>query len=259
MASIWQTVLTSTPPRSCLPQECGRTRSVFPVDETVPQVRPVKGQLVHLRSRSKGDLVQHTIRGIDVYIVPRADGRVVVGATVEEQGFDTTITAGAVMDLLRDAYELVPGLAEYELTEVASGLRPATMDNEPVLGPTDVPGLSLATGHYRNGILLAPITGDLMAEFLFEGSVPELMKPFLADALRADLEGRVVNLVVNGSTVELGAEATVAELVEQVAPGRAERGTAVAVNGEVVPKTQWSVARLSSGDRVEVLHAIGGG
>jgi glycine oxidase len=145
----------------------------------LPDVRPVKGQLLHLRTRGRDSIPQRTVRGIDVYVVPREDGRVVVGATVEEQGFDTTVTAGATLDLLRYAYELLPGIAEYELTEVACGLRPATIDNQPVIGPTGVRGLCMATGHFRNGILLAPLTADLMGHYLDGGDVPELMEPFL--------------------------------------------------------------------------------
>ena len=145
----------------------------------VPPVRPVKGQLVHLKARNHSMPVRRTVRGVEVYIVPRPDGRVVVGATMEEQGFDTTVTAGAVMDLLRDAYELLPGLAEYELTEVACGLRPAAADNGPLLGPTGIDGMSVATAHFRNGILLAPLTADLMSEYLVSGEVPDLMESFL--------------------------------------------------------------------------------
>ena len=95
------------------------------------------------------------------YVVPRGDGRYVLGATVEERGFDTTVTAGAVFELLRDASELVPGVSELVLDELSAGLRPGTPDNLPVIGPGAVAGLHWATGHYRNGILLAPITGEL--------------------------------------------------------------------------------------------------
>ena len=149
--------------------------------DAVPPIRPVKGQLLHLNARPGVSVPQRTVRGADVYVVPRADGRVVVGATVEEQGFDTTITAGAVHRLLDDAYELLPGIAEFELTQVASGLRPASFDNAPFIGPTRVPGLVLATGHFRNGILLAPVTADLIADYLVDGTVGDLMRPFLAD------------------------------------------------------------------------------
>ncbi|MFN2488172.1 MAG: glycine oxidase ThiO [Actinomycetota bacterium] len=144
--------------------------------DAVP-VRPVKGQLLHLRA-SDPSLLTRTVRGLDVYIVPRGDGRLVVGATVEEQGFDVTATAEAVYTLLRDAYELVPAILEAELVEVAVGLRPGSPDNAPLLGPTALPGLSLATGHYRNGILLVPATADALARLLISGEVPDIIAPF---------------------------------------------------------------------------------
>ncbi|MBA3373262.1 MAG: FAD-dependent oxidoreductase [Actinomycetota bacterium] len=133
----------------------------------LPSVRPVKGQLLHLRGPAP--LATHNIRGLDVYIVPRADGRVVVGATVEELGFDIRVTAGAVHELLREAWTLLPGIAELELVEATAGLRPGSPDNAPLLGQTQVDGLLLATGHYRNGILLTPVTADGLAQALTGG------------------------------------------------------------------------------------------
>jgi glycine oxidase len=115
------------------------------------------------------------------YLVPRGDGRYVLGATMEERGFDTTVTAGAAFELLRDAGELVPGLAELVLDELSAGLRPATPDNAPAIGPAaGVDGLHWAVGHFRHGILLAPITAELMADALAgtEPSHPELAEPF---------------------------------------------------------------------------------
>ncbi|MEX0659417.1 MAG: glycine oxidase ThiO [Egibacteraceae bacterium] len=146
----------------------------------VPPVRPVKGQLLHLRPRGGAPpLTSRTIRGLDVYVVARADGRLVVGATVEEQGHDRTATAGGVRRLLRDAWELLPGIDEYELTETAVGLRPGSPDNAPLLGPAaGVHGLILATGHYRNGILLAPVTAEAITELLVTGVVPARIAPF---------------------------------------------------------------------------------
>lgn len=146
----------------------------------VPPVRPVKGQLLHLRVRDgHPPVATRTIRGLDVYAVFRPDGRAVVGATVEEQGHDRTVTAGAVHQLLRDVWELLPGIAEYELTETVAGLRPGSPDNAPLLGAAAEPeGLVLATGHYRNGILLAPVTGDAIAELLATGRAPALVRPF---------------------------------------------------------------------------------
>lgn len=118
------------------------------------------------------------MRGSHVYLVPRANGELVVGATTEELGWDTTVTAGGVYELLRDAHELVPGITELPLTETRAGLRPASPDNAPLLGPTALAGLHLATGHHRNGVLLTPVTGDVMAHVLTTGELPELGRPF---------------------------------------------------------------------------------
>jgi glycine oxidase len=144
----------------------------------LPPVRPVKGQLLHLRGPADPPLLGGNLRGLDVYLVPRADGRLVVGATVEERGFDTTATAGAVHELLRDAVELLPDVAELELTETVAGLRPGSPDNAPLLGPSALDGLVVAAGHWRNGILLAPVTADTVGELLAGGRVPELIAPF---------------------------------------------------------------------------------
>ncbi|HEV2873269.1 MAG TPA: FAD-dependent oxidoreductase, partial [Actinomycetota bacterium] len=146
--------------------------------EALPPVRPVKGQLLYLRGPADQPLCQGNVRGREVYVVPRGDGRVVVGATVEEQGFDTQVTAGAVHELLRAALELLPDVAELELTETVVGLRPGSPDNAPMLGPAGPEGLVVATGHYRNGILLTPVTADAIAELLTTGRVPEAIAPF---------------------------------------------------------------------------------
>jgi glycine oxidase len=149
--------------------------------DALPPVRPVKGQLVHLKGPASPALLERSVRGLDVYIVPRLDGRVVVGATVEELGFDTRATAGGVFGLLRAAYELAPGIAELELTEIAVGLRPGSPDNAPIIGPTSCDGVLVAAGHYRNGILLTPVTADAVVEMLDTGSVPELVRSFGPD------------------------------------------------------------------------------
>jgi glycine oxidase len=100
------------------------------------------------------------------YLVPRADGRYVLGATVEERGFQMQATAGGVYELLRDAHELVPGVSELEIEELCVGLRPGTPDNAPAIGPGGPEGLQWACGHYRNGILLAPLTAELLVAVL---------------------------------------------------------------------------------------------
>ncbi|MEU1474839.1 glycine oxidase ThiO [Streptomyces sp. NPDC005760] len=149
----------------------------------LPPVRPVKGQVLRLTVPPRhapflSRTVRAVVRGSQVYLVPRESGELVIGATSEELGWDTTVTAGGVYELLRDAHELVPGITELPLTETRAGLRPGSPDNAPLLGPTDLPGLLLATGHYRNGVLLTPVTGDALAHALTTGELPEVARPF---------------------------------------------------------------------------------
>lgn len=144
--------------------------------EVRPPVRPVKGQIVTLRARGDAMPAERILASERVYLVPRPrDRRLIVGATVEEQGFDTTVTAAGVHELLREAYRLLPDIAEMELVESVAGLRPGTPDNLPLIGPTAIEGLVMATGHYRNGILLAPLTGEAVAELIDTGKLPEVL------------------------------------------------------------------------------------
>ena len=147
----------------------------------LPDVRPVKGQTLELRydgTAPIGHVVRGSARGGAVYLVPRAPGRIVVGASCEEAGFDVRPRAGAVYELLRDAQLFLPEVAEMELIEVRTSVRPGSPDNAPLLGPTDIDGLIVATGHYRNGILLAPITADAIADLLCDRVVRHEIKPF---------------------------------------------------------------------------------
>lgn len=151
--------------------------------EAVPPVRPVKGQILRLRVPDAcapflSRTVRAVVRGSQVYLVPRVTGELIIGATSEEQGWDTTVTAGGVYQLLRDAHDLVPGLTELPLVECQAGLRPGSPDNAPLLGPAALEGLHLATGHHRNGVLLAPVTGDALAESLMTGELPYWARPF---------------------------------------------------------------------------------
>ncbi|MEU0253635.1 glycine oxidase ThiO [Streptomyces sp. NPDC006184] len=152
-------------------------------EELRPPVRPVKGQVLRLTVPRRfapflSRTVRAVVRGSQVYLVPRENGELVVGATSEEQGWDTTVTAGGVYELLRDAHELVPGITELPLTETRAGLRPASPDNAPLLGPSGLDGLLLATGHHRNGVLLTPVTGDVLAHTLVTGTLPPEARPF---------------------------------------------------------------------------------
>lgn len=155
--------------------------------DVLPPVRPVKGQVLRLRMppADRGAFLSRTVRAVvrggHLYLVPRADGELVVGATSEEMGWDTTVTAGGVYELLRDAHELVPGVTELPLAETCAGLRPTSPDNAPLLGPTALEGLHLATGHHRNGVLLTPVTGDIMGELLATGELAEQARPFAPD------------------------------------------------------------------------------
>jgi glycine oxidase len=139
--------------------------------EARPEVRPVKGQIITLRGAPSDPVCERIVVSERVYVVPRPDGRLVVGATVEERGFDTAVTAGGVHELLREAYRLLPEIAELELLETAAGLRPGTPDNLPLIGPGALEGLVLATGHYRNGVLLAPLTAERVSEVLASAEV----------------------------------------------------------------------------------------
>jgi glycine oxidase len=158
----------------------------------VPPVRPVKGQIIRLQTTAAMSaaglppgLLRRTVRGLvrgsSVYLVPRDSGELVIGATQEELGADTAVTAGGLWELLRDARTLVPGITELELTDVVAGLRPGTPDNAPVIGPSELPGLVFATGHFRAGVLLAPVTADTVAAFLRTGERDPIWRAFGAD------------------------------------------------------------------------------
>jgi glycine oxidase len=155
-------------------------------DTIIPPVRPVKGQMLALEM-IEGITVKNVIRTVraryptSVYLVPRSDGRLIVGATSEEMGFDTRLTAGGVFELLRGASEAVPGIYELPLLETWAGLRPGSRDNAPILGETPVKNLIYATGHYRNGILLTPITAYEISKLILTGETSETIAPFRLD------------------------------------------------------------------------------
>jgi glycine oxidase len=138
-------------------------------------IRPVKGQIMRLRDPAGQDLVTRTIRTREGYLVPRGDGGYVLGATVEERGWDTAPTAGATFELIRDLAEVVPGVLELEIEELGAGLRPGTPDNLPVIGAAG--GLVWATGHYRSGILLADVTAEAVVSVLAGDGLPEWAAP----------------------------------------------------------------------------------
>lgn len=147
-----------------------------------PAVRPVKGQILRLQCDPGRPPISRTVRalvhGSRVYMVPRVSGEIVVGATVEDCGFDASVTAGGVADLLRDGRAVVPEIAECQLVECWAGLRPGSAGNAPTIGQTALDGLVMATGHHRNGILLTPVTSAGLAELLYDGTTPPELVPF---------------------------------------------------------------------------------
>ena len=145
-----------------------------------PPVQPVRGQIVCVDG-SASTPIARVINGLGQYLVPRRDGRVLLGATVEKTGFDTRVTAGGLSAVMKNGLRMAPDLAGAPVVETWAGLRPMSKDGKPILGPANLEHLVLATGHYRNGILLAPITGRLVADYLTIGKVPEAMAPFLPD------------------------------------------------------------------------------
>jgi glycine oxidase len=141
-------------------------------------LHPIKGQILRLHDPAGGGLLTRVLRMTGGYVVPRGDGRYVIGATMEERGFDTTVTAGAAFELLRNASELLPSVTELVIDELSAGLRPATPDNAPAIGPGSIDGLHWAVGHYRHGILLTPITAQLVVGALTgHAAIPDDFAP----------------------------------------------------------------------------------
>ena len=156
-------------------------------DSSRPLVRPLKGQMIAVQMEPENPLIESVIWGPgngivpSIYLAPKSNGRLVIGATVEEMGFDTELTAGGIMELLRLAWDVLPGIYDLPLVESWAGLRPASRDDAPILGPSKTKGLVLATGHHRNGILLAPLTAKAVCNYVRRGEVGESIKPFLLD------------------------------------------------------------------------------
>jgi glycine oxidase len=148
----------------------------------MPPVRPVKGQMLAVRMNRDEPLTNHVIWAPKSYLVPRLDGRLIIGATTEEKGFDANLTAGGVMALLEAAWRALPGIEELPIDEMWTGFRPGSRDDAPILGPvSDVAGLVLATGHHRNGIMLAPITAETISSFVLTGKIDNRIEQFSND------------------------------------------------------------------------------
>ena len=146
--------------------------------ELRPPVRPIKGQMLSLKMDAAAPLMTHVIWAPGVYMVPRRDGRLIVGATVEEKAFDTSLTAGGLLTLLEAAWRTIPAIEELPIDEMWVGHRPGSRDDAPIVGPGPAQGLIYATGHHRNGILLAPVTIDAVAKLVLEGALDPAIRPF---------------------------------------------------------------------------------
>ncbi|HEY1260830.1 MAG TPA: glycine oxidase ThiO [Stellaceae bacterium] len=144
----------------------------------LPPVRPIKGQMLALRMDPAAPLLRHVVWLPKGYLVPRLDGRLVVGGTVEERGFDDSLTAGGMLALIEAAWRAVPAIEELAIAETWVGFRPGSRDDAPILGPAGLDGLVVATGHHRNGILLTPVTAQAISTYVLTGALPEVVRPF---------------------------------------------------------------------------------
>jgi glycine oxidase len=146
--------------------------------EQRPPVRPIKGQMLSLQMDPAAPLITHVVWAPGIYMVPRRDGRLIMGATVEEKAFDTSLTAGGMLTLLEAAWRTVPAIEELPIDEMWVGHRPGSRDDAPILGPGPVHGLVYATGHHRNGILLTPVTADAIAKLVLDEAFDPAIRPF---------------------------------------------------------------------------------
>jgi glycine oxidase len=144
----------------------------------LPPVRPIKGQMLALQMDRAAPLLRHVVWLPNGYLVPRLDGRLLVGATVEERGFDPNLTAGGLLSLLDAAWRAVPAIEELPIAEMWVGFRPGSRDDAPMLGPSGIDGLVIATGHHRNGILLTPVSAAVVSDYILSGRLPEMALPF---------------------------------------------------------------------------------
>jgi glycine oxidase len=171
------------------------TGDLLPPNLTVP-VRPLKGQALAVRTTPETGTLAHIVWTEQIHMAPKSDGRLIVGATVEERGFDDTITAGGLLALLEGAHRAFPAIEEMAIEAVWTGFRPSSIDDAPILGATSIPGLTLATGHHRNGYLLAPATAFALEALIADGALPAVAQPFGLDrfdgaAARRQLEHEI--------------------------------------------------------------------
>lgn len=167
------------------------SREIAGLPEDVrPPVRPLKGQMMAVRMDPAAPLLSHVLWAPEgIYLVPRRDGRLIIGATVEERGFDADLTAGGLLHLLRETWEVLPGIDELPVDEIWTGFRPTSRDDAPILGPTTVEGLVLATGHHRNGILLTPLTAAAVSHYILTRELSDEIRPFAPDRFQRTAGG----------------------------------------------------------------------
>jgi glycine oxidase len=156
----------------------------------LPPVRPIKGQMLALQMDPAAPLLRHVLWLPRGYLVPRLDGRLVIGATVEERGFDDRLTAGGLFALIEGAWRAVPAIEELPIAEMWVGFRPGSRDDAPMLGPSGIDRLVIATGHHRNGILLTPVSAAVVSTYILTGTLPEMARPFSPERFTAG-EARV--------------------------------------------------------------------
>jgi glycine oxidase len=161
-----------------------RTIGGIPVAD-LPPVRPIKGQMLALQMDKTAPLVRHVLWLPNAYLVPRLDGRLLIGGTVEERGFDAAVTAGGLLALIEGAWRAVPAIEELPIAETWVGFRPGSRDDMPILGRAGIDGLVVATGHHRNGILLSPVTVQGISTLILSGRLPEGLRPFTPDRFAA--------------------------------------------------------------------------
>ena len=163
----------------------------------LPPVRPIKGQMLALRMDPTAPLLRHVIWLPRGYLVPRRDGRLIVGGTVEERGFDDALTAGGLLALIEGAWRAVPAIEELPVAETWVGFRPGSRDDAPILGPSGIDGLVVATGHHRNGILLTPLTVEAVSGYVLTGRLPEPVRPFTPERFTRMHVGSAFGAAVN--------------------------------------------------------------
>jgi glycine oxidase len=236
----------------------------------LPPVRPIKGQMLALQMDPAAPLVRHVLWLPHAYLAPRLDGRLIIGGTVEERGFDARLTAGGLLALLDGAWRALPAIEELPIAETWVGFRPGSRDDAPMLGPSGIDRLVVATGHHRNGILLTPVSAAIVSTYILTGKLPEIARPFSPERFAADARlsegagGRggdgamTTQLRINGEAAEVAAT-TIAELLAARGIDAKARFLAVAVNGAVVRRAEWSSRLLSPGDAVEIVRPLQGG